>query len=226
MVDHFKLIMIVWLIVGSTIVSAFSPRAMRGGKLSAVRAMESKEDAEALFAQAEALRREAAEAESAIAASAVEPKELRSRRLKLTLPMSKPDWSIVEEDVEFMPFLNDSQILRLDVKVPCGIVLEQQEDDSVAVVEVETESNGERAGVRVGDLLRATSALRAQMEMPTWQLIGGGIGRPRLFRFIFGCDLCGPPRRRFEDVLAAVASNRDDPEGRPALLVLERRFGE
>lgn len=213
--------MIVCLLAGSIMVSAFSPRAVRGSKLPPVRAMESKQEAEALLAQAEALRREAAEAESAIAARAPNV-PTRSRRLKLILPMSKPDWSVVEEEVEFMPFLNNSQLLRLDVKVPCGIVLEQQEDDGVAVVEVGPESNGERAGVRVGDRLRATSALRAQMEMPTWQLIGGGIGRPRLFRFIFGCDLCGPPRRSFEDVLAAVASNREDPDGRPALLVLER----
>jgi len=86
------------------------------------------------------------------------------------------------------------------------------------VAQVASGSNAEKAGVRPGDILRATSAIRAQMEMPTWQILAGGIGRPKFFRFIYGTDSVS-----FEDVLAAVASNRDDPQQRPAILVLERR---
>ena len=48
----------------------------------------------------------------------------------------------------------------------------------------------------------------------------------RFFRFIFGADLAGPPRRTFEDVLAAVSSNRDDAERRPAIIVVERATRE
>ena len=83
-------------------------------------------------------------------------------------------------------------------------------------------SNAEAAGLRPGDILRATSAVRQQMEMPTWQLLGGGIGRPKTFRFIFGADLDAKPARDFEEVLGAVGSNRLDPQGRPAILVVER----
>ena len=65
--------------------------------------------------------------------------------------------------------------------------------------------------------LRACSAVKVQMEMPTWQLLGGGIGRPRPFRFIYSVD-----QRPFEEVMEAVGSNRLDPEARDVLLVVER----
>ena len=78
-------------------------------------------------------------------------------------------------------------------------------------------SNGEAAGVRAGDVLRACTAVKVQMEMPTWQLLGGGIGRPRPFRFIYSVD-----QRPFEEVMDAVGSNRLDPEARDVTLVVER----
>jgi hypothetical protein len=54
-------------------------------------------------------------------------------------------------------------------------------------------------------------------DQPTWQLLAGGIGRPKTFRYSFSVD--GKP---FEQVMDAVGSNRFDPQGRPILLVLER----
>ena len=166
--------------------------------------------------------------------------------LRIVLPMSKPDWTVVEELVEFKPFLTRggaaapdadggdgadadaddeaaSELVRFEVPVPMGLLLEEGEIvGSVVVLEVAPDSAAAAAGLRAGDLLRATSAVRQQMEMPTWSLLGGGIGRPRSFRFIYGADLAGPPPRQFEEVLAALASNRDDPERRPATLVVER----
>ena len=53
------------------------------------------------------------------------------------------------------------------------------------------------------------------MEMPTWQLLAGGIGVPKVKRFMFSAD--GQP---FEQVMEAVGSNRQDP--RPVLFVIER----
>ena len=41
-------------------------------------------------------------------------------------------------------------------------------------------------------------------------------------RFVYGTDLTGPPPRTFDEVLAAVGSNRLDAEQRPALVVVER----
>ena len=45
-------------------------------------------------------------------------------------------------------------------------------------------------------------------------------------RFVYGCDLAGPPPRTFDEVLAAVGSNRLDAEQRPALVVVERGASE
>jgi hypothetical protein len=55
------------------------------------------------------------------------------------------------------------------------------------------------------------------MEQPTWQLIVGGIGRPKTMRFIFSTDF-----KPFEQVMNALASNRMDPDERPVILVVER----
>ena len=87
---------------------------------------------------------------------------------------------------------------------------------AIRVDEVLQGGNGETAGVKVGDLLRAVTACQVTMETPTWQLLVGGIGQPKTKRFMFATD-----GRPFEQVMEAVASNRMDPEGRPAWLVLE-----
>lgn len=215
----FGLTIVCLVVRTTTIISAlaFSPRLAPPTHRAVCAKASSDDGAEALLAQAAALRREAEELMGERPVPAPEP-----RLLRVVLPISKPDWSVVDEEVEFQPFLNASEIVKVEVRVPCGLILEEQADAGVAVVEVGAGSNAEQAGVRVGDRLRATSAVRLQMEMPTWQLVAGGIGRPKSFRFIFGCDLVGPPPRSFDDVLAAVASNRDDPDQRPALLVLER----
>ncbi|KAJ1452678.1 hypothetical protein M885DRAFT_568315 [Pelagophyceae sp. CCMP2097] len=185
-------------------------------------------DAETLLEEATRLRREIAEGEAELAsasaarAPAAAAAPGRPRVLSITLPMSKPDWSVDDVACEFAPRLEGaSELVRFDVPMPCGLVLEDA-DGEVVVAETLDGSNARAAGLRPGDVLRATSAVRQQMVMPTWQLLGGGIGRPRPFRFIFGTDLAGPPPRAFEDVLAAVASNRDDEQRRPALLVVER----
>lgn len=104
--------------------------------------------------------------------------------------------------------------------MPLGIILGESEEfpGAICVDEVARESNGEMAGVRVGDLLRACTACQVTMETPTWQLMAGGIGMPKTKRFMFSVD-----GRPFEEVMNAVASNRMDPDARPVVLVLERR---
>ena len=59
--------------------------------------------------------------------------------------------------------------------------------------------------------MRATTAVKQQMELPTWQILAGGIGRPKTFRFVFGCDLDAQPQRTFEDVLGAAFLRADIP---------------
>mmetsp|Transcript_13469 Transcript_13469/g.41691 ORF Transcript_13469/g.41691 Transcript_13469/m.41691 type:complete len:194 (+) Transcript_13469:182-763(+) len=187
-----------------------------------------------MFAEAARLRREIADAEAEAAAASMpdEPAEPPAPRapegLSVVLPIARPDWSVEPTECFFAPRTKRAgvELKAFDVAVPCGVILEERDDESgapiVVVGAVGDQSNAAAAGVLPGDILRATTAVKQQMELPTWQILAGGIGRPKTFRFVFGCDLDGQPQRTFEDVLGAVGSNRLDPEGRPAVLVVER----
>ena len=88
---------------------------------------------------------------------------------------------------------------------------------TIMVDEVAEGSNGESAGIRVGDIVRACTACQAMMKAPTWQILAGGIGMPETRRFIYDVD-----GRPLEEVMEAIGSNRMDPEQRPVVLVSER----
>jgi hypothetical protein len=138
------------------------------------------------------------------------------------VPILKPDGSTVEEKVQFPPRLegNESSILVLEAPLPLGIVLgeDQTIPGMTCVDEVSEGSNGQLAGFQVGDLVRACTACRVEMETPTWQLMAGGIGRPKTMRFMFSCDF-----KPFEQVMEGLGSNRMDPEERSILVVVERQ---
>lgn len=187
------------------------------------------DDAAALWAEAARLRREIEAEEALLPQSEREqlPEKSKDVGLSVVLPIANPDWTVEEKECFFAPRnpSTEAKLLAFDVPVPCGLILAERDDETgtpcVVVAEVGRASNAEKAGLLEGDILRATTAVRQQMEMPTWQLLGGGIGRPRLFRFVFGADLDAKPQRTFEEVLGAVASNRLDE--RPAILVVERK---
>lgn len=158
----------------------------------------------------------------------LDDRQAAADRCSVVVPVLRADGSTVEERVRFPPRLEEaagagtglaSEVVLCGAPLPLGVLL--GEHDSIAgmtvVDEVLAGSNGEAAGVREGDLLRACTACKMEMEQPTWQLIAGGIGRPKTARFMFSADF-----KPFEQVMEAVASNRMDPEGRPVLLVLER----
>jgi hypothetical protein len=157
-----------------------------------------------------------------------EKQDIRER-YSAQVPILKSDGSVVMERCDFPPRLvsskennekkKQSRIITVQANLPLGIVLGQREDMSgfTTVDEVAQGSNGELAGVKVGDLLRACTATQVTMEMPTWQLMAGGIGRPKTTRMMFSTDGVS-----FETVMEALVSNSMDPEGRPAWLVLER----
>ena len=137
------------------------------------------------------------------------------------LPILKPDGSTMNEKVEFTPVSKkqDTCICVLEGALPLGMILEEGElAGTVVVDQIAPDSNAALAGVQVGDILRACTACEMSMEAPTWQLLGGGIGMPKTKRIMYVVD-----RRPFEEVMEAVASNRMDPEGRSALLVVERK---
>ena len=164
-------------------------------------------------------------------------------RYSAEVPILKGDGAIVMERCDFAPRMTKiqdaeddddddaeskplSRIIAFQAPLPLGIVLGQDEDLPLAqrpttIDAVAEGSNGEKAGVRVGDCLRACTACQVTMEQPTWQLIAGGIGRPKTTRMMFGTD-----NQPFEQVMDAIGSNAMDPESRDVWLVVERMDGD
>jgi hypothetical protein len=192
----------------------------------------SPEDAEQLRAQAKKLREEVASFEQE--KNAVEQEELRQveqeqaaarerrERYSAVVPILFTDGSTMEERCDFAPRWKDeksSYITAVEADLPLGIILGESDiPGAVSIDEVAEESNGGKAGLKEGDLLRALTACRMEMSQPTWQLVVGGIGQPKTVRFMYSVD-----NRPFEEVMDAVASNRMDPEERQIVLVVERR---
>mmetsp|Transcript_2235 Transcript_2235/g.4100 ORF Transcript_2235/g.4100 Transcript_2235/m.4100 type:complete len:210 (+) Transcript_2235:520-1149(+) len=188
------------------------------------------EDAQRLREEAQKLRKEIEQFEKKKAdmeqeerkeiQAELEEKQAAIDRYSATIPILKPDGSTVAETITFPPRLDsNSKILVCEASLPLGILLGEHEslEGMTEVDEVAAGSNGELAGIQEGDVIRACTACKMEMDQPTWQLLAGGIGRPKTFRYMFSVD-----NKPFEQVMEAVGSNRLDPEGRPAILVLER----
>ena len=198
-------------------------------------------DRDRLLEKAEKLRREVnslekeKEKEKKEAQRIKKEKESQSQkeyiRYSAEVPILKGDGSEVMERVQFLPRLKpadgggllggkkESKIITVQAELPLGLILGESEElpGLIIVDEIVEGSNGENAGVKVGDLLRACTACQVTMEMPTWQLMAGGIGRPKTSRMMFSTD--GKP---LEEVMEALVSNQMDSTGRPTWLVLER----
>ena len=153
-------------------------------------------------------------------------KKTERMRYAVQVPILKGDGSEVMETVDFPPRMKAamgsnklSTVFAVQATLPLGIILGESDQipGMTAVDEVVEGSNGDLAGVKVGDLLRGCTACQVTMEMPTWQLMAGGIGRPKTTRMMYSAD-----GRPFEEIMEAVGSNRLDPNERPAWLVFER----
>jgi len=187
-----------------------------------------KETAEQLrleVSQFEQAKQEQERQEQAIIDQELAERQALRQTYAATVPILKPDGTTVEEQVDFPPYhpkepTPQSYITVMEADLPLGVILGESDDfpGAVSVDEVAPESNGAQAGLQVGDLIRACTACRMQMEQPAWQLMAGGIGRPKLFRFMYSID-----NQVFEETMEAIASNRLDPSGRPVLLVVERK---
>lgn len=185
------------------------------------------EDPDTLMAKAAQLRRDIDNFESK--KDAIERKEKQEQEkiiaekqatrdnYSATLPILKPDGSIVNEQVEFPPRLNvPSYVKTFESSLPLGLLLGEDEETGMIVID-EIAGGKSSIGLLVGDVVRACSACKMEMTTPTWQLMAGGIGVPKTKRFMFSAD--GKP---LEMVMEAIGSNRMDPDGKPVLLVIER----
>ena len=119
----------------------------------------------------------------------LEKKQAWIDRYSATVPILKPDGSTVIEKVQFPPILKDvgeSNIIVFEAKLPLGIILGEHEsiDGMTVVDEIIADGNGQAAGIQVGDIIRGCTSCQVQMDQPMWQLMAGGIGRPKTFRFV------------------------------------------
>jgi len=191
--------------------------------------------AEDLRKQAEKLRKEvasfqqekeeSAEAERRSVEKIQEEKETIRQQYSAQVPILKGDGQTMVERIDFPPRRADgtSYIKTLEASLPLGLILGESEEISglTVVDEVAEGSNGEQAGVQVGDIVRACTACQTMMKAPTWQILAGGIGMPKTQRMMYNID-----GRPFEEVMNAIASNRMDPQERPVILVVERQEEE
>uniref|UniRef100_A0A7S2VE69 PDZ domain-containing protein n=1 Tax=Entomoneis paludosa TaxID=265537 RepID=A0A7S2VE69_9STRA len=190
------------------------------------------DDADKLLSKAELLRREIDDFEQRKRAEEEEEqrqideakaeKQATRNRYSAVVPILKPDGNSQLERCDFKPRWQDgsSYITTIEANLPLGVILGESEQFAAAteVDEVGEDSNGFAAGLRVGDILHACTACKVEMEMPTWQLLAGGIGVPKTKTFMYQAD-----GRPFEEIMEAIGSNRQDPENKPVLLVVERR---
>jgi hypothetical protein len=168
-------------------------------------------------------------------------------RYSAIVPILKPDGTTVMERCTFTPIYTDgtSFITTIESDLPLGIIIGEvtstdttnEENDTntilqqrvpyIAIDEMSPNSNGEINGLQTGDIIHACTACKVDMELPTWQLLLGGIGRPKTNRYMHSVVSDGTLRSRssslLEQTMNAIASNRFDPEQRPILLVIERR---
>lgn len=170
-------------------------------------------------------KREASDAEQRALERERASAAARRERYSAVVPILKPDGGTVEERCDFPPRIRDDKkdasfITTCEAVLPLGILLGESEElaGCTVVDEVAPGSNGEAAGLREGDIVRAITACQVTMETPTWQLMAGGIGVPKTTRFMYSVD-----GRPFEEVMDAVGSNRQDPQQRPMVIVIERR---
>ena len=196
----------------------------RSSRIMAGNADDLQDQARKLREEIDAFERQKTEQEEAEKQAVVEAKRQVQKAkdfYSAVLPILKPDGSTMDEKVEFAPISKnkDTRIVVLEGALPLGMILEEGDVvGTTMVADLAPDSNAALAGVQVGDYLRACTACEMNMETPTWQLIAGGIGMPKTKRMMYVVD-----QRPFEEVMDAVGSNRMDPEGRPVILVVERK---
>lgn len=96
-----------------------------------------------------------------------------------------------------------NQILQFQTGLPLGIVMEENKQGQIEVVEVDKEGQGYVNGLRVGDILRATSCVASQK--PSEMTLFSGVGMNTLKRKAL-VQVDGLP---FTKVMDEIRSNTD-----------------
>ena len=120
------------------------------------------------------------------------------------------------------PLDPETALLCARLDLPLGLLLEEEAPNVVRVIELLDGGSASAGGVRVGDALRGMTAVTMGMSYPTWQLMLGGVGTPKLQKMLIPVDAKLP----FEQVMAALGSNAREAQGNgQVILLLERRQG-
>ena len=127
-------------------------------------------------------------------------------------------------ELSLSPLLAEgSSLLCVRLDMPLGMLLEEEDGDgpfagAMRVAELLEDGAAKSGGLQVGDALRATTGVSMQMAYPTWQLMLGGGGQPKLQKILFPAQ--GQP---FETVMAAIASNAREQQGNGQVILLIER---
>jgi hypothetical protein len=105
--------------------------------------------------------------------SALDAKQAIADRYSAVVPILKPDGSTVEEQVQFPLRLASAtskigEIIVVQASLPLGMILGESEtlQGMTVVDDIADDSNAHLASLRVGDLVRACTACRVEMEQP------------------------------------------------------------
>jgi hypothetical protein len=130
----------------------------------------------------------------------------------------KPMWEV------FAPSVKDdtTAVASVVVQTPFGMIIEESAKykGKVEVMEVNAGSNAEKAGIKVGDVLRATTAMARNIQKDSEEDFGFSVGLTEgsKVRALLMTD-----NQPFEEVMRALTSNAPDNNGPgEAALVFER----
>jgi len=109
------------------------------------------------------------------------PKTTTTR--EMTIPLDDEKLAVLSLEVPSA----SHRLVRATMRSPLGIVFEAREDGKIVAVEFfdQSELGPSGAGVKIGDILRATSAMIPEMQYPAFNVIGGGVGRPGFRRVMY-----------------------------------------
>jgi len=134
------------------------------------------------------------------------------------------DMAVGPLELSLAPLLTGSSLYVERLEMPLGMVLEEHAPvPSKAVVaplvtELLEGGSALEGGVRVGDLLRATTYMTMGYKYETWKMMLGGGGTPALQKALMPTD-----NQPFEQVLAAIASNSRNERGNGQIVLLVER---